>query len=270
MEIEKLPKQHLLQIKRLLEKYFYNAGTNIALKQALGRRQSSAFRSKVVSAIKNQILNIAQLDTVLSLTKKEGSQVENHWQSFVDSIPGGQTTIMAFLLWAGDQGGQAGLDKMIPNAQFNLQNMSLIGDLQERATFLIDSVDKTGINWADKVIQLGVSKGLSAIEIVKQMRLVAPRVAQERGDVITENELVNAMNIIEVAVYKKNNIEKVKWITSEDERVCEVCVANENAGEITLGDVFPSGHISPEAHILCRCFLLPVLPYALEGDIWSG
>ncbi len=257
MEIQNLPRQNLLQLKSLLEKYFYSAGTNIALKRALGSSESNAFREKVVRVIKNQILHIAQLDTVIELTKgiSKADQMNNDivgkWKSFSELIPGGQTTVIAFLLWAGDQGGQAALDKMLPNAAFDLKNPELVSQLEGRSAFLLDALDKTGINWTNKVIEMGVKKGLSAIEIVKQMRKIAPEVAAQRGDVITENELIRAMNLIENATYKNNGIEKIIWKTAEDERVDDACVANEEAGAINLGEFFPSGHETPPAHFLC-------------------
>jgi len=46
------------------------------------------------------------------------------------------------------------------------------------------------------------------------------------------------------------------WITTGDDRVCDLCRRNEKVGWIPLDDSFPSRHMHPLGHQGCRCDLL--------------
>lgn len=265
----KLPIQQLRPIKRSLEKYLFTAGTNVALHSALRGRQAGIFRAKASKAIRAQILHAAQLDNVTSSLKK-ASSFEDDWMPFEQAFDGGRDSIALFLLFAAGIGGQVALDKMIPQHDFELKNKPLIGKLDSRVGFLTNTLDKTGIDWVNKVITGARGQNMSATQIVKLLRGRADEVATLRGELITETELMTGMNLIEMAVYKKNGIDRVIWNTTLDERTCPICVGNEEAGRVKLGSKFPSGQTVPPAHIRCRCYLLPVLPAAIEGTVWAG
>ena len=51
--------------------------------------------------------------------------------------------------------------------------------------------------------------------------------------------------------YEDAGVEKVKWKTEEDSRVCRICGERNN-------EIYPIGEIPPKPHIGCRCYLLPV------------
>ena len=55
-----------------------------------------------------------------------------------------------------------------------------------------------------------------------------------------------------IKAFKDAGIEKVKWNSQDDDKVCEVC--NERDGAVYLIDNVP-----PKPHWGCRCFLTPVL-----------
>jgi len=44
---------------------------------------------------------------------------------------------------------------------------------------------------------------------------------------------------------------KKVWLATED--ACEVCRANQQEGPIALRHRFTSGHLTPPAHLMCRC-----------------
>jgi hypothetical protein len=49
----------------------------------------------------------------------------------------------------------------------------------------------------------------------------------------------------------------VEWQVDPDGPPSPDCEDNALAGAVTVGDTFPSGHLSPPMHPGCRCLLLP-------------
>jgi len=265
-------------IRSHLEKYFFNERTNIALRRVLQSKQGQLFKSRVNRAIKTQLLRAAEVDEIIPIVESVKKQdedlyrdVKRGWIPFVDAFPGGKAGILAFLFFAADQGGQTGLDKMVPQHNFDLRNEALKNIVESRLTFLVDSVDKTGLEWSINKIDTWAKQGLSATEIVRLLRKEIPIIVENRSELIAETESMYLMNKLEMEVYKRNKIKQVIWRTAEDERVCTTaCVPNEMAGPTEVGKEFPSGQERPPAHQFCRCYLLPVLPHYLEGIVWTG
>lgn len=276
----KLPPQRLLLVKRSLERFFYSAGTNIALYNAVQSDKGQQFQNKITQTINKQINHVATLDTISrsishsNIKKQNDSFIEHEiatsWLPFLQAFDGGSLALLALLVWAAGQGGQAGLDKMVPDHRFTLTNLELKEKLNLRADYLPDALDKTGITWVSRTVSEAVAQGMKPTEIVKYLREKAKEISSERGQLIVETELMTAMNLAEIETFRRNGIEKVVWKTADDERVESLCLANEAAGAINIGEEFPMGQVSPPGHIRCRCYLLPVLPQSIEGVVWSG
>ncbi len=276
-KVRDLNPQEAKKIKKSLQKFFYSAGTNIALYNASRYTPSIEFKSKLKRAIEKQINHIATLEHIGRIRTALGKQDRNIviivgllWLAFEKSLQGGDKTVLKFLTWAGNQGGQAALDKILPDKTFELHNLALKDAFQERTSFLLSVLDRTGIKSIANTIENGIENNLTDTEIVRLLRQNAARIADERSDLIDEAELMYAMNLVEVATYKRNGIERVKWVTSNDEKVEETCLANEAEGYIKLGKEFASGQVSPPAHGRCRCYLLPELPDMIDNPIWTG
>jgi len=267
-----------LLVKRSLEKYFYSSGTNIALHNALNNKKAQDFQRRIDQAINKQINYIATVDKIQEIIDHLYKLKDQNilvgvgltWLYLSDVISGGEAGILGFLYWAGQQGGQAALDKMVPDHRFNFNNLELQLKLSQRSQFFTEAVDDTTKKWTAQMIENGLKKNLNAEQIASLIKEEARNMIDYRSGIITETELMTAMNMVEVEVFKRNHIEKHLWITAEDERVEDLCLANETAGAIKVGDPFPSGDISPLAHLNCRCYLLPVLPFAIEGQVWTG
>lgn len=52
--------------------------------------------------------------------------------------------------------------------------------------------------------------------------------------------------------FKKNGIKRVRWVSENDERVCEVCKERN-------GKIYPIENIPVKPHYRCRCWIMPVL-----------
>lgn len=269
-KLKKLPTNQLKSVKQLIAKQLLANGTNVALHEALKKPKTSTFRQGTKRAIESQILHVARMDS-LALKKDEFYKaLTDDWIKFEEAFPGGRKGILIFLLFAAEEGGQAGLDKMLPNQTFGLGNKALQESLEKRLDFFVKTIDKTTMDWIKRVVKEGQSDNLSNFQIIKGLREIAPEVATTRADLIAETELMVSMGKIELEVFKRNGIGKVRWVTSLDERTCPICMTNEDAGAIDVGKAFPEGQKYPPAHIRCRCFLLPVLPDTIEGEVWTG
>lgn len=268
----------LHDLRSSLQKYFYSARVNIGFHTAYNKRQAILFQNKIAKAIEIQVLHIANADKVYDIIRHREKINDRNlllavsllWLSLDNVINKGEAVILGFLLWAGEQGGQVALDKMVPDRVFNLTNTLIKTKLVERTDFLVNAVDSTTQKWVAQTIENALKQGWDVPNTVFYLKEQAKKISQERAELITETELINAMNLVEMEAFKRNSILKHKWVTSEDEKVEELCLANEAAGVIKVGDMFPSGTESPPAHFLCRCYLLPVLPEVIEGKIWTG
>lgn len=80
--------------------------------------------------------------------------------------------------------------------------------------------------------------------------------SKKRGDFIGDTETKSAKAFGETKGYerlaktKKKNIYK-SWVTGDNP--CSDCIANEAEGPIPVGDMYPSGDYSPQAHPGCDC-----------------
>lgn len=71
-------------------------------------------------------------------------------------------------------------------------------------------------------------------------------------------EIVAASAAAAIAVYRHHGIQKHRWVTEPDGKVCALCLANAAAGPVQVGMPFPSGDVAPPIHPNDRCALLPV------------
>jgi len=81
--------------------------------------------------------------------------------------------------------------------------------------------------------------------------------SRERADVIARTETAAADVEGNVSLYIEAGVEKLEWVTAEDDKVSDLCLANDR--EIrAIGESFPSGATQPPQHPNCRCDVLPV------------
>ena len=73
----------------------------------------------------------------------------------------------------------------------------------------------------------------------------------EAGDAYTHGNLMVGQELATAGLEMEKS-----WATVGDNRVSDLCLANEAAGWIPIADPFPSGHDCPLGHPACRCDLL--------------
>lgn len=82
--------------------------------------------------------------------------------------------------------------------------------------------------------------------------------SRSRGDVIARTETARADVQGNLVAYSASAlVDRLKWVTANDDRVSDECLAND--GEIVeMGEAFTSGATAPPGHPNCRCDVLPV------------
>jgi SPP1 gp7 family putative phage head morphogenesis protein len=134
-------------------------------------------------------------------------------------------------------------------------NLTLAGDVQRE---LADGIKR--------VIMQGIIAGKSTDDIVRDLgkvildkdsfRQAGTRVfskAQYRMEMIVRTEVLRAHNMGRLKFHQKAGIEKLEWMTMDDERTCPVCGPMD--GKKYSIDKFPQ---QPK-HAHCRCCSLPIV-----------
>ena len=234
------------------------------------------FRNDLQKAIKKQILHLTTVDKIASITQRVEKADPNVligvsliWLVLPDILDQ-EDDLIPFYYWAGEKGGQAALDKMVPDYIFQLDNLKLKTQLSERASFLMRTIDKTTQKIVAGTIAEGIRQNLNNHAMVQYLKQDADKISRERAELISETELAYSMGLVEVEALRRNGIEMHKWVTEKSELTCEKCIANEEVGYIGVGEEFPSGVMAVPEHPQCRCYLLPKLPLAINGEIWTG
>ena len=84
--------------------------------------------------------------------------------------------------------------------------------------------------------------------------------ADRRAWLIAISEVERAIGEGSLDAYIQAGVAFVRWQTRNDSKVCGTCKANQAAGPLATGSLFPGGVVAPLQHPQCRCSLLPALP----------
>lgn len=129
---------------------------------------------------------------------------------------------------------------------------------KEYAYDLIKDINET----SRKLVQDAVSgfienQGSTLQDIIDKLK---PEFGERRASLIATTETTRAFSqgnqiAFEEASKEFPNAKRVKnWYTNEDERVCEICSGNEEAGEVDYDEPYPSGDMHVPAHPGDRCW----------------
>lgn len=129
--------------------------------------------------------------------------------------------------------------------------------LLNQAGITIKSVADTRLDELGRVLADGTARGRSPDEIAKAIRDVLE--IPSRAHMIAVTELNRAISAATLARYQKDGRHETEWATADDDRVCPICMENEDHGPVAIGEPFPSGALHPPGHPYCRCALLPVI-----------
>lgn len=269
---------HLHRTRLQIEKFVYQKGTNVALYNAEHSDRYQNFKKAVLRGLTSQINRIADykntLPLLISLAKAKSTTPELLSQVSVlvrtDSLSE-KVNLASYLVWAGEQGGQAGLDKLGIDGIFGLKDDELITYFNDYSRLVIDSVDDYTKQWIATTIQDGKINGLTPFEIAEMLQEEGKAISAIRAERIVLTETAKAMSTIELETAKRNGILEKIWRTSLDERVCPTCSPLENERR-KISENFSVGTDGPPAHVSCRCYFEEVIPedWVMPSKLWVG
>jgi hypothetical protein len=94
---------------------------------------------------------------------------------------------------------------------------------------------------------------LSDAELQKRLDREYQKLLQERRKTIAQTEGRNATSEARRVEAENRGAKWKRWVTSQDDRVSEVCLGNEADGVIPIEQAFSSGHQQTPGHPNCRC-----------------
>lgn len=129
--------------------------------------------------------------------------------------------------------------------------------LLDQAGVTIGSVAQHRLEDLAEVLAQGLSEGLAPDTIGRMLDgvLEDPKWAS----LVAETEVARAISVATQDRYLSVGITGNTWMTAADQRVCQACRDNEDAGTVSIGQSFPSGPSGPPGHPRCRCALAPVV-----------
>lgn len=152
---------------------------------------------------------------------------------------------------------------------FGLPNTRAVQYAQARAAALIGSAADGG-ELADATREMLRSTITTAIgeawSTADLERALADDYAfsASRAETIARTELKSAMSAGNAEGWRASGVVTGKvWQVSNDD-VCDICIENEDAGEIGIDETFPSGDDMPGAHPNCNCVVYPVVGDSTE------
>lgn len=218
-------KSKALLIKQSLEDFFYKIRVNIALRDVLKSDQYLSVAKMFASAIKKQLLMYTKkevISDIVGLYIEKGIKVVDnpeiydgvmrHWVYLLAILD--QEEFNDYLIYASTKGGQAALDKLKTDKTFLLTAESSIDNIKSNVTQSILLIEQTTQLWLTKMIKDGLNENLSPEEIAKLIKSVVNRTATNRGDLIAEHEAALALGEMEIEVYRRSDVQLVRWITA--------------------------------------------------------
>lgn len=159
----------------------------------------------------------------------------------------------------------AGIDKLTTSV-FTIIDADALDFLSNYNLVLIDDIERELADGIKRTILSGIVMGKGTDDIVRDLgrviedkesfRHAGSKVftkAQYRIEMIARTEVIRAHNQGRIKFYQQVGVEKLEWMTMEDERTCPVCSALD-------GKYFDIDHYpSQPAHPNCRCCVLPII-----------
>lgn len=154
---------------------------------------------------------------------------------------------------------------------FALTNSYYIAQLKAQTNYLINrsSVDQTTIEQIIKIIRDGKLDLLTNEEIAGLIAKNVEQIGAARAYVIARTEVAESMSAGQLASMKENGVPTKSWITA-GANPCDICIGNEQDGEIPIDDAFTSGHYKPTAHPNDECYLEAGEIDLTSINLWGG
>lgn len=117
----------------------------------------------------------------------------------------------------------------------------------------LDNYAKTLADTTVGFISTDSEAALNASQITKKNLA-----SKDRANLIAEDNLFQAYYVGRRIGWSTDKTARKSWYVHDSHDRDDVCDDNEEAGDIPINAVFPSGHQQPKAHFGCNCYLVLV------------
>lgn len=244
----------------------------------LTTKKVRAFRKLVLQALQTQVKQVKgdlvrrAVNSIGKLSQADIDrvrvQIDKDWGSFDNYVS--QNDLTQYLTGVYNDGVNAQMQNLGIEGTFNLSNPDVVARLQDRSTYLIDSVDNTTKDDLASMISEGVDEGLSWEEIADDIyNTYSEEISPYRAELIARMETANAYNQSHHDFMIENGITKHIWTV--DGNPCDDCQENADEGELPIDATFATGDLAPPAHPNCQCEeqTIEELPVDYEPE-WTG
>lgn len=258
-----------------IEDAVYKSRINVALDRAERSKTYKTFKNDLLEGLMYQITTVATERNVDNLSlfikaKKINEPLITQISTLLaERSIANYIDLKIFLVWGGNQGGQAALDKLGLKGVFSIKDPELLAYFEDHSNLIIDSVDRYTKEWIAGKLQQGVETGLSPKEIAQTLIDEGKAITKVRAERIALTELASAMSKVESEASRRYGIDEHIWRTSRDELVCPICLPLDGKKGPIDGEI--EDYIIP-AHPSCRCFYEDIIPqgWSLHDNIWLG
>lgn len=104
-----------------------------------------------------------------------------------------------------------------------------------------------------RVLRIAYEKGKGPAGFARLVKQEWAAYAGTKAEQIAVTEWNRAASVATRESYLRQGVDRVRWYTAGDDRVCPICEANAAEMDIPITEQFFSGDFTPPAHPGCRC-----------------
>lgn len=263
-------------IKHIIKRSLKNLKTNVTLNEIEATREFKEVRSEIEDFLYNQVKTIMVselVEQVLLLTRKADTNPQIQYlieRELTDIKPSRFLIDITINLLAKSEqiAGQDAVDTLTLNANYTIKNSNY---LRDRVAKLFPQLNTTTAKQISQELEEAKEGFLTIQETIDYVLQKQREIIKNRSQIITESEVANVAGATQYDVYKKSGVMVLKWVTSQDERVCPICSPLDNK-VVNINGTFVGGKgvigKYPPVHINCRCFVIP--EERIGTQVWTG
>lgn len=139
-------------------------------------------------------------------------------------------------------------------ANWKLPREEAIAFLRAAAGKRIKGVTDNILNTISETLSDGLSRGYGVPKLAQMLRSqLGDVISRKRAKVIAQTETAFAFGYAQEVLARKVGAEQKRWITAKDDKVCPICLSNQDIGAVAVDDDFPGGVKWTPQHPMCRC-----------------
>lgn len=264
-------------LKNLIKRSLKNLNVNTTLNEIEASREFKEVRAELEDFLYKQVEKIMVTELVeqaLLLTRKAETNPQIQFLiekelTTVAPFPRFLIDVMVRLLSRAEQiAGQDALDTLQPGLTYRIVNTPYI---RERVNKLFPQLNTTTAKQISQELEEAKDGFLTIQETIDYVLEKQREMIKNRSQLIAENEVANVAGATQNEVYRKSGVLVLKWVTSQDERVCPICQPlNGKVINVNGNWVGGKGIVGkyPPIHINCRCFVIP--EERIGSQVWTG